>query len=369
MRTERKVLRSSVLFLLLVVLVSSCKIPYRKKDRYPPKATVEVDEMPHFKNSLEWWYLTGHLQDTITKKWYGVEYVFFHYTPVGLKDYFLVNVAVSDPNNDQFYYDYRFDRLNKLLRPDSLPFDFQVKAKKELWTLKGGLGNYELKAKMNTHPVGIDLKTSIGKPVLLHSGTGYENYGDLAKAGYYSYTRMPTTGTLQIGDREIGVAGELWYDRQWNCVEVMQTRVRWDWLAIQFEDSRDELMLYQVHEDNKDGQILWGGTYYTASGENRHLDHGDIELIPTSWWSSEKTGRRYATTWKVIVKSENLELDLKADFSEQELRIKFPLPGLSIDYWEGMCTATGNKNGKPVRGQAYLEMTRGEKARKADKKK
>ena len=55
-------------FLLCLLLEISCKIPYNKKDVFEPKADLSIDEAPHEKNSLEWWYFTGHLKDTVKNR-------------------------------------------------------------------------------------------------------------------------------------------------------------------------------------------------------------------------------------------------------------------------------------------------------------
>ena len=108
----------------LFVFATSCNTPYyTKSDVFTDQATLQADEPLHVKNSLEWWYLTGHLQDKNSDNTYGIEYVFFHTTPLGKSDYTLMNFAISDPQKQAFYYDYQFDRLKKRMKP-ALPISF-----------------------------------------------------------------------------------------------------------------------------------------------------------------------------------------------------------------------------------------------------
>ncbi|MFC7667262.1 lipocalin-like domain-containing protein [Hymenobacter humi] len=54
----------------------------------------------------------------------------------------------------------------------------------------------------------ISLKTTPAKAALMHGGTGYEQYGPVAQAGYYSYPRLTTTGTIEVDGKIHQVAGE-----------------------------------------------------------------------------------------------------------------------------------------------------------------
>ena len=342
--------------ILIIATLSACSIPYTKNDVFAEKASLEVDELPHEKNSLEWWYFTGHLHDS-TGKTYGVEYVFFHFTPTKLNDYMMVNVAISDLETKQFYYDYKIIKLKDWLIEGALPLDLLVKNQENDWTLKGQEGTYQLDASMQRHNYGLHLQTKPKKEVAMHSGTGYEDYGGLAKAGYYSYTRLTTKGNLVIDNKRVSVSGELWYDRQWNCGSVIKSKANWQWTSIQLHDTNDELMLYSVHDRKKDRSIF-GGTYTSSNGKSMHLSNEDILFKPLEFWVSSTSGKEYPTTWQISIPKLGYELKLKAVFPEQELILKFPPLGTKLHYWEGACNVTGTKAGKSVTGDAYLEITK-----------
>jgi predicted secreted hydrolase len=189
----------------------------------------------------------------------------------------------------------------------------------------------------------------------MHNQTGYENYGDYAKAGYYSYTRLQTTGEIEIDGNSISVAGELWYDRQWNCMGVYHKKVGWDWMAIQFEEPRAELMLYMLHNFENDKKTIYGGTLYTENEENISLKNSEIEIKPSGYWQSPHSDIWYPTAWKISIPNHQLEIDVNALIEDQELYIKYGL--LNMHYWEGMSTAKGYYNQKPIKGNAYVEMT------------
>lgn len=342
-------------FLLIVITTFfACKVtPYSGNDVYNLKAALPADEAPHYKNSLEWWYFTGHLKDKNSDREFGIEYVFFHFNPLNKSDYMMVNIAITDPQNNKFYYDYYIDKLNHLLG-FKLPLNLIMLKKDTIWTLSGQEGEYRLQAKMTNNEAGLNLSTKPIKPVLLHNGTGYENYGQYTSAGYYSYPRLETEGQLMVDGESIDVTGELWYDRQWNCIGVYTKDVAWDWFSIQFDEPQEELMIYQLY-NVKDDKYIYGGSLYTENNDYKDIPD-DMELIPLAYWLSPDSKIKYPVKWQIKVPSWELDVIATAVFEEQELKINFG-PFTSFYYWEGMCNVEGTRNGKPVSGNSYIEMT------------
>jgi predicted secreted hydrolase len=342
------------IFALIFVFLAACKlVPYSQNDTYKERAHLPEEEAPHFKNSLEWWYFTGHLYDADSNE-YGIEYVFFHFNPRNKRDFLMVNIAVSDPQRQAFYYDYKIVPLKEHLQA-TLPLNLLVKSKKELWTLQGQEGAYGFQAMMNRHPVGVSITTQPDKPLLLHSGTGYEQYGPYAKAGYYSYPRLHAEGSLLLHGLSIPVRGEIWYDRQWNCIGVFQQEVAWDWFSVQFADKKEELMLYRVHHRG-DNAYIYGGSLFTADGEEIHIEDGEIVLEELEEWYSPASKTSYPTKWRVQIPRHGYDLEISAKIPHQELGLKFG-PLATLYYWEGMCSVEGTRDGVQVMGNSYIEIT------------
>ncbi|KAA9331303.1 hypothetical protein F0P96_13710 [Hymenobacter busanensis] len=342
--------------LLLALLSPSCSLkPTTQHDVQATHAQLPQEEAPHRRNSLEWWYFTGHLRDSVSGQQYGLEYVFFHFNPTGKKDHLMVNVALTDPQQRRFRYDYKWSGLPAEL-PATLPLDLSLSKKTQTWTLRGQEGRYQLQANLTNHPgFGLNLRTEPAKPVLLHGGTGYENYGNIASAGYYSYPRLRTRGTLLIDGKPHAVSGELWYDRQWNCGAVTRKDIGWDWFSIQLDEPREELMLYTVH-DNASARHLGGGSHYSADNRNTHLAESDFQLETLAHWTSSHSKLRYPSKWRVRIPSQGYDLVIEPVVPDQELNIKL-IAGIKMHYWEGMCRVTGTHHGRPVQGQSYVELT------------
>lgn len=342
--------------LIAVVFFAQACVPKPVTTYDPPReyALLPIDEAPHPKNSLEWWYLTGHLYDADSLE-YGIEYVFFHFTPRGKREYMMVNVAISDPQKQTFHYDYKIARAKEGLS-FALPVQLYMDKKKERWSLNGQEGKYTIKAQMVDHPgYGFELKTEPIKDILLHAGKGYEDYGGYAKAGYYSFPRMSAEGKLWVEGKEMQVSGELWYDRQWNCIGVVDRNIAWDWMSVQLNEHQEEIMLYTVHHYG-DGVEIMGGTYFNASGENIYLPQGSFTIKETDFWKSPVSKGSYPIAWEVEIPAHELSFTVKAKIPQQELNLNFGL-GLKLHYWEGMCEVKGFRKGQPFTGNSYVEIT------------
>ncbi len=343
-------MKFGLISLFFLFLFQSCNPFVYKYDTYALMADLKVDEAVHALNSLEWWYYTGHLNDN-TGKVYGIEYVFFHYTTAGRKDNYLVNIAVSDPQTETFYYDYEFFRVRNPTEAGQLPLTLH----KGSYHLTGQFGEYALNADMQDHEIGFALTTFPAKDPVFQNGTGYETYGDLATAGYYSYPRLDTEGVIYFNGDTIPVSGQLWYDRQWNCGnELLSPKVSWDWMSIQFNEKSEELMVYNV-EDRRSDILLFGGSYHAEDGTVTDLADGDITMTPLEYWTSPESGRVYPVKWSVVIEKIQADITVEALYPHQELVLR--RMGLSLPYWEGMCTATGTIGDRAVTGNAYLEMT------------
>ena len=344
-----------ILLAAIVLWCTACPKPLSVNDIYPPQALLEKDEAVHFKNSLEWWYFTGHLEDQNGQQ-YGIEYVFFHFNPRDKHDYMMGNFAISIPQDSSFYYDYRILKRDQLLLGE-IPLKLELPYEHEKWQLQGEAGEYQLQAAMIKHPgYSMDLSTTSLTPVWMHGdGSGFQKYGEYATAGYFSYPKLQTSGNLQIAGETKEVTGTLWYDRQWNCIGVYQRQVAWDWMSIQLDHDQGDLMVFKLYH-RADNQIVYGGSYLDPQGNNISLGPTDLVMEELEYWKSPDSKISYPVSWKVTVPKLGLDLKVKALFPHQELTLKFNAL-VKMSYWEGMCQVSGSKNGDPVSGRSYLEIT------------
>ncbi len=269
----------------------------------------------------------------------------------------MVNFAVTDPQDTAFYYDYAYFNSKETPEAGVLPLDL----KKGNYSFSGQDGNYALKGKMEREPIELALTTTPAREPVFQNGTGYEQYGELTTAGYYSFPRLDAKGYLVFNADTVRVSGQLWYDRQWNCgTNLIGGNTSWDWISVQFANTNEDLMVYRV-EDRKAERVLYGGSFHKADGTEVFLQDGDVMMKPIAYWTSPETRRKYPVSWQVVVPMMGVDITVEAVFPNQELILT--RMGFRFPYWEGMCTVSGSISGESRTGNAYLEMTNREKVR------
>ncbi len=350
-------LRNLIFFFFILALDSCVSPPSTENDVFYDRADITRDEAPHVSNSLEWWYATGWLTDIETGDTFGIEFVVFHFSMNGEKDRLLSNVAITDVKADRFYFDHTLISLKEQLKAE-LPINLATEKAKSQASMNGQFGEYELKA--NGHHAGESfsyrLSTYPRSPAVMHGNkTGYEDYGGYAKAGYYSYTDLIAEGELMVGGKLRRVKGTIWYDRQWNCGKVLENRTTgWDWMSVALNETNEKLMLYRLRL--KEGLNIYGGTLVQEDGVYHSLKSEEIVIEDQAYWKSDNSGDRYPSKLSVSIPNHQLELSLEMLKEEQELEIKI-LPLVKLYYWEGMCIVSGTRNGVPITGTSYLEIT------------
>lgn len=80
----------------------------------------------------------------------------------------------------------------------------------------------------------------------------------------------------------------------------------------------------------------------------------DFQIASTGTWTSHESKATYPATWQLKFPSLDVELDVVPLLTDQELRTS---RSSKVSYWEGAVAVTGTKQGKPVKGQGYVELT------------
>ena len=166
---------------------------------------------------------------------------------------------------------------------------------------------------------------------------------------YYSYTRMPTRGTVTVGYKTFEVQGSSWLDREWSTSVLEEGQVGWDWFALQLSDGRD-LMVYQLRRSDGTVDPLSSGTLTAADGAARSLKADDFALEPLDHWASPVSGARYPSRWRLQVPSASVDVLVDPLMPDQELNLTFR-------YWEGAVSIQGTSEGNAVAGHGYVELT------------
>ena len=98
------------------------------------------------------------------------------------------------------------------------------------------------------------------------------------------------------------------------------------------------------------------GTYMSPTGDVQSLkgEKDGIRVGSTDRWTSPSTGAIYPSGWTIEVSSLGLELELAPVELDQE--IEGGLPAGSA-YWEGKVRVSGMQSGRPISGDAYVELS------------
>ena len=192
----------------------------------------------------------------------------------------------------------------------------------------------------------IELRLVSRKPPVLHGmdGISQKAAGEGHASHYYSLTRLATQGTMRVGGKNFQATGESWFDHEWATNQLAPQQVGWDWLSVQFDDGT-ELMLYRLRLADGSTDPASSGTLVDASGAIRHLPNDAFQMTATSFW------KNYPIGWRVAVPDLALQFEVRAALENQELALQ------PLAYWEGAVAISGTREGRPVSGRGYLELT------------
>jgi predicted secreted hydrolase len=314
------------------------------------------DHFPHYQFRTEWWYFTGNVQAADGRA-FGYQLTFFRhgYRPPGLgpsvtsrfviNDVKFAHFAVTEVSTGKFHFDSRVSRGaygeagfadgKRLAWIDDWELDFDQ--------------NFRLKAAAKDCAVELELTPE--KPAVLQGDDGLSQKADGAghASYYYSITRLKTSGTIKIGAENYKVEGHSWFDREWASNELTPEQSGWNWFAIQLADGSD-LMLYQMRLQHGGIDSHSNGKWIATDAAPTNLAADDFQLHAEKYWLSPTSKANYPVGWRLTIPKLHLDLEITPAVEDQELNV-------AVVYWEGAIRVKGRRDGKPVDGVGYMELT------------
>ena len=162
---------------------------------------------------------------------------------------------------------------------------------------------------------------------------------------------MDASGTLTVDGTRHEVTGEAWFDHQWGDF-IAVGGGGWDWFAVNLDDGTD--LSFSLVRDADGSYPLVYGTLVDADGTTRHLPREAFNVDVTDRWISPTTGADYPAGWHITVPGEDLEIDLRPTVADQELDTR---ASTGVIYWEGSQVVSATRNGEPLGGEGYVELT------------
>ena len=320
-----------------------------------PIDSVNLPQALYYKDNFisEWWYFTGHLVSDDKKK-FGFEITFFvinvnkkeFKSPFGLKKVYMLHSAITDIDNNKFYYDTKISRGTYGSAGVSKNGNIVYI---ENNYVKGDINNFHIFSENNNFSIELNLKAL--KPPVKNGHNGYSQKVDnCSKCAslYFSISRLKAEGNLKINKHYYIVEGLSWFDREINSDYDASMIKGWDWFSIQLDNNTD-IMLYLIRNTSGQIQNVSSGTIVYPDGTYKILQKEDFEVIILKHYRSKKSKAKYPSKWRIKIPSEDLVLTITPLVKDQELVSNMPhFP----TYWEGACNVEGT-----VSGRAYVELT------------
>ena len=312
---------------------------------------------PEFKT--EWWYYVGHLQAASGES-FGYQLTFFRValrkpapqarSAWSLHTVYFAHFAVTDAARRRFFFQEKSGR-------GALGLSGAAAETLKVWIddWRAELKGDEFHLQAQDRGLGLDLVLKSRKPPALHGQGGYSRKSGTSDSAsyYYSLPRLSTQGHITVDGRRLAVTGESWMDHEFFSSAMAPNLSGWDWFSLQLEDGW-EVMLYLLRQ--KDGAVdpASAGSLIEPSGRVRHLSRDDFTVKPTGVWTSPHTRTNYPAGWEIDIPGAGYRLKLTPTAPDQEIRSQAPA---RVTYWEGQVKIEGVKDGAPVKGLGYAELT------------
>jgi putative drug exporter of the RND superfamily len=342
--------------------------PQRPPD--PQPISLPRDEAPHDRLT-EWWYYTGHLEAEDGRS-FGFEFVIFRAERGAFPVTWAAHLALTDESGGRFVYDQRSEIGPQVDRGGLAGadggFDLAISGGDPLsriiglgdvaqpasdgvpWRMSGLLGEDRLLAQTEEFGMDLALFTLHDEPVL-HDEDGWVDFGAAGGSYYYSWTRMSATGTLTYGGERLAVEGISWFDHQWGDF-IAVGGGGWDWFAVNLDDGTD-LTISMVRAADGTFPLIYG-TLVEPDGSYRRVAADEVVIEVLGEWTSPRTSTTYPAGWRIELLAEGLSMTLTPTVADQELDTR---PTTGVIYWEGSQTVEAERDGLPLGGRAYVELT------------
>jgi predicted secreted hydrolase len=109
-------------------------------------------------------------------------------------------------------------------------------------------------------------------------------------------------------------------------------------------------MFYRLRTADGDASPFTKGSLTGPDGQVTQLARDDLQLEPLDTWRSPRSGAEYPSRWRLEAPALGLSLELTPHLRDQELPV-------AVVYWEGAVAVSGTRDGRPIGGDGYVELT------------
>lgn len=327
------------------------------------------DHGTHNEARTEWWYLTGHGEDTDGQPW-GFQVTFFRSrvdpasslsSRLAARHLLFAHAAITDVRSARLHHDQRMHRWNgappgsPLAQQHAFASDADTAVHLNHWHLqRDPSGRYQTRISGNA--LGIELTAQPTQPLLLQGDQGFSRKGpDPSQSSFYiTHPQLAVQGQLRIDGRMVQITGRAWLDHEWAEALMHPDAVGWDWIGMNLHDG-SSLTAFRLRR--RDGSAVWAGGSWrgpvsgtTGVAPARSFGPNEVQWLPGRRWTSPRTGASYTVEWQVLTPVGRFTVNALVDAQELDSRAS-----TGTVYWEGVSDLL-DQQGRAV-GRGYLEMT------------
>lgn len=317
------------------------------------------DHGPHSDFRTEWWYLTGSVNDDRGHP-LGLQLVLMR---LGLtaqprerpsrwaaSEIYAGLFSISDPADGRLRSYQRASRAALRLAGAATHPMQQVWV--ENWRLTQSPADehaLDRIAQIVSDEVTLDLKLRNRKPLVDGNAMGEQRRETPAPFHFYVQPRLRATGTLRLGEQQSAVEGTLSLEHAWGELPLPGGPIAFDRFTLHLDDGR-ELFCVRTHRVDGSGIPSTTGLLIGKDGRSHRLSRGDIELLPTGYWRSLRTGAHYPVRWTLRAPPYGIELALLPHWNNQEASGWAP-------YWAGPVRLRGASPTTAAAGDGFMQLT------------
>jgi len=358
-------------YFFLLLFLTALPLAAEKTENYlsvsgPCNLEFPKDHGAHPGFRTEWWYYTGNLHSA-TGQQYGIQLTFFRsrISPPGAEkkwprppsawrtaQVYLAHAAVSDIAGRQHL------QAEDVSRAALGMAGVEQSAQQTRIFLKNWSTRIEADLhilQVNAADFSYELSFNPAKAAILHGDRGYSRRGSTPERAscYYSFTRLAGQGTITLGGNTVAVSGSAWMDHEFSTAPLEPGITGWDWFSLQLDD-QTEIMVYFLRTEKQTLHAASSGTFVNAAGQSRHLKKKNIKIDILDTWKSRLSQARYPSRWRLRIEPLSIDVTIRPNLSDQEMRTA---ASTGVTYWEGSVSIEGKKEGRPVKGKGYVELT------------
>jgi predicted secreted hydrolase len=219
--------------------------------------------------------------------------------------------------------------------------------------IKGTLDNMVLWGDLPEDRGRVEVAITRHGPVLDNCATGaFPFLSNEVQVWQFSVPHMKAVGTLTLDGKTSKIAGDAWFDRQWNDMspDFFNKKTKWKWMNLNLNNNY-KISIWDMTVDGKN-ENAWA-TVLAPDGTHIVADIVPLAEGESGFWTSPITDQTYATSYVVKIPGLDAEFDVKAYEGLPQQEVVSPS---GDDKYEAACTFTGRFMGKSVSGFNYVEL-------------